>query len=71
MDWNSLVQHVIAAVVFGAVGVALFAVALRVISKVTPFSVTKEIAEDQNIALAIVIASIFLGLAAILCVAIA
>ncbi len=70
MNWDVLFEHLVAALVFGTLGVAMFAVALKVIVKVSPFSVSKEIAEDQNMALAIVLASIFVGLAIILAVSI-
>jgi uncharacterized membrane protein YjfL (UPF0719 family) len=66
-----LFDHLLSAAIFGAVGVLLFAIAMKAIVKVTPFSVAKEISEDHNVALAVVISSIFLGLAAILCAAIA
>jgi uncharacterized membrane protein YjfL (UPF0719 family) len=38
--------------------------------KVTPFSIRKEIEEDQNIALGIIIGAAFIGLAIILAAAI-
>ncbi len=38
--------------------------------KVTPFSLRKEIEEDQNIALAIVMASVIIGIAMIIVAAI-
>jgi putative membrane protein len=41
-----------------------------VITKVAPFSVRKEIEDDQNIALAIVIASVILGSALIIAAAV-
>ena len=56
------------AVAFFAVAlfaVAFFAVAFFRMVKVTPFSVRKEIEDDQNVALAIVMASVILGMAII------
>ena len=47
-----------------------FRVGIRGHSKVTPFSVRKEIEEDHNIALAIVIASVIFGSALIIAAAI-
>jgi uncharacterized membrane protein YjfL (UPF0719 family) len=41
-----------------------------VITKVSPFSVRKEIEDDQNIALAIVIGSVILGSALIIAAAV-
>jgi putative membrane protein len=47
-------------------GLVVFAVAFWIIVKVTPFSIRKEIEEDQNISLAILIGSVMLGLAIII-----
>jgi uncharacterized membrane protein YjfL (UPF0719 family) len=69
--WETLLHNLVSAAIFGAVGVLLFAIAMKVIVKVSPFSVAKEISEDHNVALAVVIASIFLGLGGIVCVSIA
>jgi uncharacterized membrane protein YjfL (UPF0719 family) len=48
----------------------VFALAFVVIAKASPFSVRKEIEEDQNVALAIVIAAVILGSALIIAAAI-
>ena len=47
-------------------GIVIFAVGFLIISRVTPFSLRKEIEEDKNTALAIVIASVILGLAIVI-----
>jgi uncharacterized membrane protein YjfL (UPF0719 family) len=51
-------------------GIVIFAFGFFLISRVTPFSLRKEIEEDQNTALAIVIASVILGLAIVIAAAI-
>lgn len=71
MDFNSLLQHLIAAVLFGAIGITMFVIALWVIRKISPFSIEKELAEDQNVALGIVLGAMMIGLAIILGQAIA
>lgn len=48
-----------------AVGFAAFGLAFFVMGKVAPFSIRKEIEEDHNVALAIVIGSVVLGLSII------
>lgn len=48
---------------FTLMGLIAFALAFAVIIKVTPFSLRKEIEEDHNVAFAIVIASVILGIA--------
>jgi len=51
-------------------GLILFAVAFWIIVKVSPFSIRKEMEEDQNIALGIVIGSVIIGIALIVAAAI-
>jgi len=69
-NWDSALGHVGAAVIFGTLGIAMFLVALKLIVKLGPFDVHKEIETDQNTALGIVIGSIMLGLAIIVAAAI-
>ena len=47
-------------------GLVVFAIAFWIIVMMTPFSIRKEIEEDQNISLAILIGSVMLGLAIII-----
>ena len=47
-------------------GLVVFAVAFWIIVAATPFSIRKEVEEDQNIALAILIGSVMLGLSIII-----
>lgn len=56
----------LATLLYTGVGIAAFLLAFFVITKATPFSIRKEIEEDQNVALAIVIASVILGIAHII-----
>ena len=67
---QSLAQTVVTTVVFVIIGLIVFALAFIVIAKSTPFSVRKEIEEDHNVALAVVIASVILGSALIIAAAI-
>lgn len=61
----------VAALIFSAIGFALFALAFWIIVKVSPFSIRKEIEEDQNISLGIIIGSVIIGIAMIISAAIA
>ena len=70
MDEKALIQGVVFAVVFGAIGLGLFALAIKLMQKLAPFSIEKEIAEDQNTALAIVMGAVLLGIAIIVAAAI-
>ena len=67
---EQLMPIVITTLVFVIIGLIVFALAFLVIAKATPFSVRKEIEEDQNVALAVVIASVILGSALIIAAAI-
>jgi putative membrane protein len=62
----SFFRHVVAALAFAIIGVIFFAVAFVIMIKASPFSVRKEIEDDQNTALAIVMASVIIGLAIII-----
>ncbi len=67
---EGLVSTLITTLVFVVLGLIIFGLVFFVIAKATPFSVRKEIEEDQNIALGIVIASVILGSALIIAAAI-
>lgn len=60
--WRALVE----VVVFSAVGIVVFALAFAVIARIVPFSLRKEIEEDQNTALGILLGSIIIGLSIII-----
>ena len=65
MELNALLQAAVAAVVFSSIGLVFFGIAFWLITKLAPFSVRKEIEEDQNTSLGIVIGSIIIGIALI------
>jgi len=65
-----LTQHLIAAVLFTAIGLFVFAVALWLFNRLSPFSLRKEIEEDQNTALAIIIGAVMIGISIIIAAAI-
>jgi uncharacterized membrane protein YjfL (UPF0719 family) len=64
------VKTVVASLVYSLVGVSVFGLSFLVIKAVTPFSIRKEIEEDHNTALAIVIGSVILGISLIISAAI-
>jgi uncharacterized membrane protein YjfL (UPF0719 family) len=67
---DHLTQGLIAAMLYSLVGIAVFGIAFFVIQKLTPFSIRKEIEEDQNTALGVLLGSIFIGLALIISAAV-
>lgn len=62
--------HLLAAIAFSLVGIVVLGVCFWGIKRILPFSVSKEIEEDQNIALAIIIGAVILGLSNIIAAAI-
>lgn len=67
---NQMVDLIVETLVFTLIGLILFAVAFWIIVKVSPFSIRKELEDDQNIALGIVIAAVIIGIALIVSAAI-
>ena len=67
---ENLLPIVVTTLVFVIIGLIVFALTFLVIGKATPFSVRKEIEEDHNVALAIVISSVILGSALIIAAAV-
>lgn len=67
---DAWLSTLLSTVLYAVLGLVLFAIVFLIIDKVVPFSLRKEIEEDQNTALGIVIGSVLLGLAIILAAAI-
>ena len=71
MDW--WLQHghqVVSTVVFSFVGMVVFGLFFLVLPKLLPFSLKKEMEDDQNTALGIVIGAIVIGMAIIIAAAV-
>ena len=65
-----LLTNLLAAMVFAALGIAVFALSFIVLDRITPYSLWREIVERQNTALAILIGLVSLGLGVIIAAAI-
>lgn len=63
-------KTLISSMIFSLIGIVMFAVSFLIIRLVTPFSLRKEIEEDHNVALAVLIGSVILGLSIIIAAAI-
>lgn len=57
---------ILSSLIYSVIGILIFIVALFIMTKIAPFSVRKEIEEDQNIALGILMGSVFIALAIII-----
>ena len=67
---NQLPDLIVSTLVFSLIGLVLFALAFWIITKVSPFSIRKELEVDQNVALGIVIGAVILGIALIVAAAV-
>ncbi len=66
MDVGQYLNPVLASVVYSVIGAVILCIAMWVTARIIPFSVKKEIEEDQNTALGIILAAIILGLSLII-----
>jgi putative membrane protein len=72
MDWMSThARPLVDSIVYSIVGVIVLGLSFWVIEKVLPFSMRKEIAEDQNVSLGIILGAFVIGLSIIIAAAIA
>lgn len=63
-------QSILGALIYSLIGIVLFAMAFFVIVKIAPFSIRKEIEEDQNTALGIIIGAVIIGISMIISAAV-
>ena len=70
INWAPFVKALVASIVYSLIGILMFAASFLIIRLVAPFSLRKEIEEDQNTAIAILIGSVILGLSIIIAAAI-
>ncbi len=70
VKFEELANVLITTLVFVILGLIIFAIAFFILDKATPFSIRKEIEDDQNTALGIVIGSMLIGIALIIAAAI-
>ena len=70
MKIEELTDALVSSAAFAGVGVVVFGAAFWLMAKLSPFSFHKEIEEDQNISLGIIIAGVMIGLALIISAAI-
>ena len=59
-------DQIVGTLVYSVIGIVVFLAAFYVIVKIAPFSVRKEIAEDQNVALGVMIGAVIIGLSIII-----
>lgn len=66
MDTHALAN----ALIYSVLGILIFAISFAIIDKMTPYHLWKEIVEDKNIALAILIGALSIGMCIIIAAAV-
>jgi putative membrane protein len=70
MNFSAILRTAAASLVYGTLGLVIFGVAFWLIAKSLPFSLRKEIEDDQNTSLGLVIGAVIIGIAMILSAAV-
>ena len=65
MDWGNLLVGIVETAIYSLVGIVMMGLGFLLIRMFTPFSVKKEIEDDQNVSLGIIIGAIILGISII------
>jgi putative membrane protein len=65
MDFATLGTQVLTTIIYVVLGVVMFLLSFLAITVLTPFSIRKEVEEDQNTSLGIIIGSVIIGIAII------
>jgi uncharacterized membrane protein YjfL (UPF0719 family) len=60
------IVNVVNAIVYAAIGIIIFALAFAIIDKVTPYNLWKEIVQEHNTALAILLGAMSVGICVII-----
>ena len=66
----TLLSNVVAAVVFAMIGIVILLGSFVAIDRLTPYTLWKELIDDQNTALAILVGALALGISIIVAAAI-
>lgn len=66
MNYTALGYSLLSTLAFSLIGIIMFALAFWLMDKLAPFSLRKEIEEDENKALALIMSSVVLGIALII-----
>ena len=67
---ENLGSNVLAAAVFAFLGIAILGIALWIFDKLTPGTLWKELMDDQNVAIAVVLAGVTIGISIIIAAAV-
>ena len=66
MDWQKTMLQLAETVLFSLLGLIVCVVFFLILVRVSPFSIRKEIEQDQNISLGLIIGAAIIGIAIII-----
>jgi putative membrane protein len=67
---DDLLNHLLAAAVYAVLGIVLFGLAFVLVDRLTPGTLWKEIIEEHNTALAVIVGAMSIGISIIIAAAI-
>jgi uncharacterized membrane protein YjfL (UPF0719 family) len=67
---DDLLNHLVAAAVYALLGIVLFVLAFFLVDRLTPGTLWKEIIEEHNTALAVIVGAMSIGVSIIIAAAI-
>ena len=67
---NVNISALVNALVYSVLGILIFVIAFLIIDKMTPYHLWKEIVEDKNVALAVLIGALSIGMCIIIAAAV-
>lgn len=70
MNYEFNPVYLLNALVFSLLGIILFVLAFAILDKMTPYALWKEIVEEKNVALAIMVGFMSLGMCVIIAAAV-
>jgi uncharacterized membrane protein YjfL (UPF0719 family) len=70
MNYEFNPVYLLNALVFSLLGIVLFVLAFAILDKMTPYALWKEIVEEKNVALAIMVGFMSLGMCVIIAAAV-
>jgi len=66
----NIVQNIEAALIFAVIGITVFVAAFAIIDRLTPYQLWKEIVEEKNVALAVLVGAMSIGICIIIAAAV-
>ena len=70
MKLDNLGEAAVSSAVFAGIGLVVFGIAFWIMNKLAPFPIKKESEEDHNVALAIIMAGVIIGVSLIISAAV-